>query len=120
MIRAKRPRRYEKSRDQFCSQEEKEKTNQKESTPTTHNTKSVQHPRFPSGHPPQYSAGLTWLNFAKERERDREKDRACETQGELKQKTLRERERERERETERIRERQREREFHVVWPYTRV
>ncbi len=30
----------------------------------TFQRKSVQHPRFPSGHPPQYSAGLTWLNFA--------------------------------------------------------
>ena len=27
--------------------------------------KSVQHPRFPSGHPPQYSEGLTGLNFGK-------------------------------------------------------
>ena len=27
--------------------------------------KSVQHLRFPSGHPPQYSEGLTGLNFGK-------------------------------------------------------
>ena len=41
--------------------EREERRKEKKGTPKA---KSVQHPRFPSGHPPQYSAGLTWLNFA--------------------------------------------------------
>lgn len=48
----------------FSPDKKKSGTKQKTITIRNPKAKSVQHPRFPSGHPPQYSAGLTWLNFA--------------------------------------------------------